>query len=151
MGYTHYWGSRRPLTDTQWSKITKDTRKLFAASPCKLAFEDGAKGPPLINTEMIRFNGVDDAGYETFILRKGINDEFCKTDRNAYDIVVCGILIVVAKHAPHTVEITSDGGMASFVADYAGPHDSEWDDALAFVTKVLGPGYTLPHLIQFRS
>lgn len=151
MGYTHYWGSRKSLTDKQWTKITKDVRKLFNASPCKLAYEDDSKAGPLISHELIRFNGVGNAGYETFMLHRGPNDEFCKTDRKAYDIVVCGILIVVAKYAPSIMEITSDGGMASFRADYPGPHDSEWDDALTFVTKTLGAGYALPHLIEFRS
>lgn len=152
MGYTHYWTVKRPFTTKQWAIICADTRALFEKSVIVLVGdEEDQQSEPIADSKQIRFNGAGDGMYETFLLSKGIDDAFCKTARMPYDLIVCAVLIVANKHAPKSITITSDGGMASFVDDYPGPHDSEWDAALAFVRQVLGADYKLPRFIECRK
>ncbi len=152
MGYTHYWSVAKHFSDKQWSAICADARKIIAAAPCKITFEMDDETAPTIDNEMIRFNGFGDAGYETFLLYRRPDDAFCKTAREAYDPVVCAVLISANKHAPKVIEVRSDGGVASFIenAGYEMP-DQEWVDALEFVTKTLGTGYALPRFIAGRK
>lgn len=153
MGYTHYW-TNKDISLKAWRAITNDVRKLIAASLVPLAREyDEPSTPPEVTDERIFLNGVGDDGYETFVLTRAadIDCPFCKTDRRPYDKIVCAILIVANHHAPKRITVESDGGMSSFVADYPGPHNEEWDVALAFVRQTLGAEYRLPPLIEFRS
>lgn len=150
MGYTHYWSVAKHFSDKQWSAICADARKIIAAAPCKITFEMDDETAPMIDNEMICFNGFGDAGYETFLLYRRPNDASCKTACNAYDPVVCAVLISAAKHAPKVIEVRSDGGVDGKIAGYETP-DQEWLDALEFVTKTLGAGYALPKLIAGRK
>lgn len=150
MGYTHYWSVAKHFSDKQWSAICADARKIVAAAPCRITYEDDNENPPTIDGDMIRFNGFGDAGYETFLLYRRPDNAFCKTARKAYDPVVCAVLISANKHAPDVSEVRSDGGVGNFIEGYDTP-DQAWVDALAFVTKVLGAGYVLPELIAGRK
>lgn len=151
MGYTHYWSIKRPIGARKWGLIGHDIMELIVASPVPVQFENDDPKPAYVGSDMIRFNGTGDGGYETFLLEPGrTNFEFCKTGRRPYDIMVCAALIVLQHHAGKSVEVSSDGGMDGTIADYAGPHDKEWDDALAFVQCVLGNIYEMPPLILHR-
>lgn len=152
MGYTHYWDVKRPIGKRAWDMICRDARQLFHATDIPLVgYEEEPASDPVVTRDMIRFNGVGDDEYESFVLVPDHDESpFCKTARKPYDLIVCAVLIVADHHAPFSIEVTSDGGMEGTVDDYAGPHDSEWDDALAFVHKVLGTQYKLPRLITHR-
>ena len=150
MGYTHYWFTLRDIAPETWAKITDDAKKLIKASKLKLTADDQAP-KPIVDEDHIWLNGKGDDEYESFILERKRDSAFCKTAKKPYDLVVCAILIVAEHHAIEVFECHSDGGMYGTVDDYAGPHDKEWDDALAFVNKTLNVNYALPFLITTRG
>jgi len=128
MGYTHYWTQQRHFTDEEWTKICARAYKVFKdaeADGVALSYEcDEPERAPLVDGEMIRFNGAgDEEGYETFILSKravpsfqaqtqGKVDvfNFCKTEHRPYDKAVVSILAIVKKIAPTACRVSSDGG-----------------------------------------
>jgi hypothetical protein len=161
MGYTHYWYTNlNGIPQKNWSAICEDVKKLLASLPARstsagayhsndpleLAFESDSDKPPKIGRSLIRFNGKDggkDLGHETFYFERHAKQEdyregnpelfaFCKTARKPYDLVVCGVLIVIGKHAGEYVRIDSDGGK------------DDWKPALEWVWAVLGDEYGLP-------
>ena len=138
MGYTHYWFSNVSFSDAQWASLCADARKIFKKAPCPIAYESDVKTAPMISYETIRFNGRDDAGYETFMLHREANDEFCKTAQKDYDPVVCAVLIAAHKHGPDVLRVTSDGWI------------DEWQSGLALATRALGGGYAVPPLVKPR-
>jgi hypothetical protein len=157
MGYTHYWRTHKDgIPPEQWKLICRDIKTLIQylpehstsagdyhlSDPLKIAYEDGSDKPPQITSKLIRFNGTggDDLGHETFYFERKPtpqdyqkNDEqifaFCKTARKPYDLVVCGALVVIIKHAAKWVTVSSDGD----------PED--WQPALEWVLATLGQAY----------
>ena len=144
MGYTSYWNT------TKWSK--KDKEGFVAALPAVqdiferykdiIQFECGDPKPAVANKKMIRFNGIDDDGHETFIIfnkkkqsEYGKGDfAFCKTARKPYDIVVCEVLLVLSAYMPG-LEVSSDGWT---VEKSTRVIDGEWEKALQNVEKHYG-------------
>lgn len=154
--YTHKDG----IPVSAWEKICADVRTLLAnlpahsdnaggyhsSDPLEIAWEhDEPNKAPEVSSAMIQFNGTDganDLGHETFHLErvpeqwdKSAKDEkeifaCCKTARKPYDLVVCGVLIVAAKHAGKYIRVSSDGDL------------EEWMPAFEWVTSLLGPEYT---------
>ncbi|WP_166256098.1 hypothetical protein [Marinobacter salicampi] len=77
----------------------------------------------------ICFDGVEDLGHETFLMTNLGPEEdralspcmwFCKTGRKPYDLLVCGLLILVNDIAPDLLAIRSDGKV------------DDWEPALQF-------------------
>ena len=161
MGYTHYWDTKLSgIPKTNCDAICEDAKKLLAnlpahagasysTDPLAIAWEDDSDKPPDISASLIRFNGKHggrDLGHETFYLERKPKLEdyqkgdpecfaFCKTARKPYDLVVCGVLLVVAKRASEYVRISSDGEKA------------DWLPAVEWVRSVLGSHYGLPRSI----
>lgn len=121
MGYTHYFNAK-PTID-----VFNDAKALIADSPVALGDAWGY-GSPMVNAAGIKLNGSadEDKDHESFILSAGGSDDFCKTARKPYDIVVAAILISVIVHNAGVV--ASDGNL----------DDSEWIDALNFYQSVCG-------------
>ena len=94
MGYTHYWSNKEVINSEKWRNICAFAHKTISESGIPLLFESDEPGTkPDINEAYIRFNGVDDDGHETFLLKREITDfDFCKTARKPYDQVVGLIL-----------------------------------------------------------
>ena len=139
MGYTHYWTVTAPISDDTWRTICRDARKLLKASTAKVQLEYDDPLPPLVNSEVIRFNGAGDGGYETFILdRRSSAFSFCKTGRAAYDDVVCAILAVATEHAP-MIQVSSDGM----------PED--WEDPVRRASTVLKRPVPIPASVRDRA
>lgn len=138
MGFTHYFDQERAVTETEWEAITKDVEALLAHLATTRELEivgvSGERGTtPEISSERIAFNGLEEDGFESFVLgREQGGFGFCKTGRRPYDLLVTAALIVAAHHAPGAYTVTSDG------------QDYEWSPALSFVRGVLGEGYDLP-------
>lgn len=157
MGYTHYWRTqKRGIPQKNWNAICEDVKKLLASlpahsmnaggshssDPLELSWEsDHPDKAPEVSKSLIRFNGNDGLGHETFFFERIPADEagndgtvfaFCKTARKPYDLVVCGVLLVAAKHAAQYVVISSDGDK------------DDWKPALEWVWSVLGREYGLP-------
>ena len=114
MGYTHYWTKSRKFTDAEWLDIMKGAANILSTAinsyGITLAYEyDKPIEKPLVSMELIRFNGVDDDGHETFYFDIDPNDfEFCKTNRKDYDAPVAAILMYV-KHRVPEFSWRSDG------------------------------------------
>jgi hypothetical protein len=110
MGYTHYYKTSIIPLET-WELIVHDIQKIIMTGDwmTKLRHEYGVDEPPTVNSDMICFNGLGDEGHETFLVNRLGCREFCKTARKPYDDVVTASLIVLSKHAPELVKVSSDG------------------------------------------
>lgn len=95
--------------------------------------------PPEVSPEIIRFNGWKDEGHETFMVTREKPDngpswdkddrsfDFCKTARKPYDIAVCLVLLVMKRHAPKSISVSSDGEW-----------DEEWTEARKVFKELFG-------------
>lgn len=127
MGYTHYW-KNGTIDEFTWESIRKDVEKLIKLCSVPVRFEYDVDEPAIVDDTMIRFNGVGYDGHETFLFKRtGLNQDFCKTARKPYDILVAATLAVIADKA-FQVEVNSDGE----------PDEEEWVAALAFASECLG-------------
>ena len=124
MGYTHYWEQARDFTDSEWSELTAVASRAVQICGVPLLFEYDQRRPPQIDGELIRFNGVDGDGHETFVLTRkkralkpyetepedkedAARFNFCKTAAKPYDTPVVAILIA-ASDSP-AISWSSDG------------------------------------------
>jgi hypothetical protein len=102
----------------------------------KVMFESDSTKPANVDGKMVRFNGVDEKGHETFLLSKTPSSfEFCKTARKPYDLAVCAVLMLASYYA-ESGEISSDGINAAWNIggnQYPDNLDSEWKDAWEFL------------------
>ncbi|KAH8755044.1 hypothetical protein F5883DRAFT_526574 [Diaporthe sp. PMI_573] len=90
---------------------------------CKLDtpdFEDG-----------IELNGRDEYGHETFHFPHNEGDNWCKTDRKPYDLIVCATLLRAKHLAPNAVKISSDGDW------------DDWSEAVATVNSLWPVGFSV--------
>jgi hypothetical protein len=113
MGYAHYFTQQRPFTQTEWDNIAGDTRVVFDfcnTEGITIWHDSDVDEPPEASDDCIWFNGPNDNGHETFCIHKdGGGFQFCKTARKPYDLAVCLVLLVIARHAPDAMCIGSDG------------------------------------------
>lgn len=118
MGYSHYFTRLQECPPIWWDAICEDFQKLRATAvllgqPLPIQYERYDPKPPEVTSRRIRFNGIDEEGYETFWLDRlemdGFN--FCKTNQRGYDIAVTALLCLVAYHAPGVWLIESDGSV----------------------------------------
>lgn len=133
MGYTHYFEQKAEVEPRRWHDVAARAKRIIDAAPCEIRREYDESEPPTVTADLIRFNGADDAGYETFYLeRSSVGFHFCKTDRRPYDAVVVAILLVLDKYAPGCHDIASDGRAAS------------WEAGKALAESALGERFDLP-------
>jgi hypothetical protein len=94
---------------------------------CKgiIQYEDNICKPPVADDAMIRFNGVDDDGHETFVLMRSdvpasyLENKnevfgFCKTARKPYDKYVTAVLLLAKLYLQDEIRISSDGDIADW-------------------------------------
>lgn len=124
MGYTHYFKGKKS-TDVKFKEFTDACQKLHDNLPeitdtaggyykdKKLQIGDGSgylnysmNYVPVFNTDLVCFNGVGDLAHETFVIKTG-TDDFCKTARKPYDLLVVACLI--AAHKILNYNFSSDG------------------------------------------
>jgi hypothetical protein len=142
MGYTNYYYQKKNLTQKQWEKVCLETFQILdycKGKKIELAFECDVPKPPEVSNDMIRFNGVNNEGHETFIFFKKKPEVqafqtdskeyfyFCKTARKPYDLAVCLVLLSLANHAPKSVTLGSDGDW-----------DVEWTEARRVYKELFG-------------
>lgn len=108
MGYTHYWDHDN-FTDSEWDQVKTLAPKIIAASDVPVQFECDDDAPYALDDEVLRFNGVDDDGHETFYFnRYGTDFRFCKTAMKPYDEIVVAMLIMMT-HIKPSFSWSSDG------------------------------------------
>lgn len=127
MGYTHYWELPAIDIDT-WREIQSGVKAVVAETSAKLNYEFNDPDPPLVDSDVIRFNGHGSAGHETFFVERGGlgGFNFCKTARKPYDEAVTAVLCIVGHHLTKAGELNKPYYINS---------DGYWDDWL--------PGRTL--------
>lgn len=113
----------------------EDVRKVLAKSPAKIQFEYDRPDPIVADDDMIRFNGVQENGHETFLLRRAPHDhfDFCKTNRKPYDTTVVACLLVAKRHFGNWVRLHSDGDWDENPKEYRGG----WVAGVKLCKKVL--------------
>lgn len=131
MGYTHYFSSKRTLTENEWAELMNAAVVIGQAAE-KMQVRYGGKdylvelanghgdaaSKPVIGEGVIEFNGVGpDLDHETFCIAQEPFSEFCKTARKPYDIVVVAILAYAA--AKYGFEVGSDGDVLDWGAGTA--------------------------------
>lgn len=135
MGYTHYW-TPKPLAAEEMNKAATAIKAIIGVSDVEVCGPDGY-GKPCLTAENISFNGAGsfDEDYETFFVDDSGAPQFCKTDRQPYDVVVTAVLTYLA--AEHGFEVGSDGNA------------SDWEAGGKLATLALGK--TFPNPLQEKT
>jgi len=134
MGYTHYWHQENgDVPSDLWEKFVSDCKKILALiqkSGVALCYEyDEPRSKVHCSKDMVRFNGPNELGHETFILSPNeIDFQFCKTAQKPYDLAVCSCLILALHHFGDYISVSSDGDPA------------DWTDAVRLVFQTFGYG-----------
>lgn len=138
MGYTHYFPQNKAPSTIEWNayknaiKIAFDEfHKNESTKHIRIATGNGeiliTNAKYLFDeNDNLRFNGYNDEAFETFKLYKGIHSSFnfCKTNRNHYDLFVNICLILAHLYLPNCIEITSNGN-----AD-------DWKNSIDFIIAI---------------
>ena len=135
MGLTHYWERPAQLAPAAFNRAVDDCRRLLPHLPIPLAGGDGT-GTPVCDSELLIFNGVGDASYETCAICRAEEDpgagrrilSFCKTEHRPYDLAVRAVLIVFQHHLGSQFKVSSDD------------HASAWEAAQNICQQHLGYG-----------
>lgn len=129
MGYTHYFHFTPSNGDEQkvrksFAKAARELMQIYKnLSPYSesaggyyndvpLIIRGGqGEGEPIINESEIWFNGDGEYAHETFGIYAGQEtDDFCKTARKPYDLLVCCAILALANNLPQKVfSFGSDG------------------------------------------
>jgi hypothetical protein len=133
MGYTHYFPQSKSFTNSQWDKTQEGTKKIFDYCKNKgivLKEESDVDDEPIVNDREIRFNGREDDGHETFLLKKDAKGfQFCKTARKPYDMAVGLVLLLAKANGKDVIEVQSDG---------LWDDDSEWVPIRSVYKEIFG-------------
>lgn len=126
----------------QWEKVCLEAFQILdycAKKKIDLVWEYDVTKPPAVTPDLIRFNGPQDDGHETFLVTrempeipdwssdKSASFDFCKTARKPYDLAVCLVLLSMSRHAPESVKVSSDGDW-----------DVEWTEARDVYSRMFG-------------
>lgn len=110
MGYTHYFETASHIKDEDWNDFCEICKKILQIADIPLAREFNLPlEPPVITDKLVRFNGIDEDGHETFYIERSYAGfGFCKTARKPYDKVVVTCLMA-GFHCGVFTEWSSDG------------------------------------------
>lgn len=118
MGYTHYWEQTRDLDPEEWKVFTDGVENLVTLvnrdGPVLVYEYDEPEKPPVVNKDMVRFNGNGDDGHETFLVTRVASPwAFCKTARKPYDSAVVACLCCLHSIGGH--DVSSDGDWEDWI------------------------------------
>lgn len=126
----------------QWERICLETFQILdycAKKKIDLVWECDVTKPPAVTPNLIRFNGLQDEGHETFMVTREMpkdpsydpdskeSFDFCKTARKPYDLAVCLVLLSMSRHAPKSFKVSSDGDW-----------DGDWTEARKAYKSLFG-------------
>ncbi len=112
MGYTHYWELKEGITPETFANWTEGVKAIVeCAIDAGIALGDGnGVDAPVIDENLVCFNGVGENGHETFGIALGDTEyDFCKTNQKPYDAVVTASLIYAKQIFGDDIKIKSDG------------------------------------------
>lgn len=135
MGYTHYWDMPDELMD---EKVLEDVKRVLNKYEGVIQAEFNESGQPIVNKDVIKFNGVGDEAHETFYLGPAVQSGFCKTDGKPYDKAVCETLLVLKAHYGDKFNLESDGFFVSKENLKEEKLKGSWDEAIKNVERELG-------------
>jgi hypothetical protein len=138
MGYTTYYnfkGVTQEQVRLGFDNARKTLTDILKRYEDMIQYEYDDNAPAEISRDGLRFNGIGEDGYETFVVANdGSGFNFCKTANKHYDIVVCECLLVLKCYIPH-MYLGSDGF-------YAVGEDLEmegyWEEAIRNVERIYG-------------
>ena len=133
--YIHYWyiKNERDIDDITWSKISKDSQKIFEyfkenKDLCLELGDWNGYSEPIVDNDKIIFNGGDDKRCDSFVIFAKCKDryhnvssisnyyfDFCNTARKPYDIVVQMILLIFKHHMQDDIFIHSDSSNTDWI------------------------------------
>lgn len=104
------------------------------------------EGKPIFNETEIWFNGdaSEHLDHETFSIHwfrpttSGKYNDFCKTARKPYDLLVCFALLTFAEIFPEAFEFSSDGDM----------EDTEWQQGVEYYETFTGKTAKIPQSLM---
>jgi hypothetical protein len=122
MGYTHHFGFKQPISPEQWEQVRKDIgeimRAAFVLPPGQRVFLVGpeGKGKTKVTSDdyEISFNGIGKDGRDSFNLYRTGTQDFCKTERKRYDLVVTAVLCYLDSTV-RGFSVSSDGHGPDFL------------------------------------
>lgn len=144
MGYSHNFKLNGELTDN----VLKDVKNVLSKYSY-LTYEFNDDSPYVVSSELIRFNGYGEAGYETFYIEPH-NKIFCKTGHADYDLAVCEVLLVLKHHYREDFELSSDGfwvNKVDFDKDLFNEEDN-WNTALENVRVEFGYEFNIEKVVS---
>ena len=111
MGYTHYIKSHRAFTAKEWSDFTSEVKELIKNSTVPLANGAGDAGSkPLVNADLVSFNGVGKDSHETaYVTREAEDFSFCKTAQKPYDEIVVEFYKLIRKYTKCILKSDGEG------------------------------------------
>jgi hypothetical protein len=121
MGYTHHWRFTEDIPKPTWNLIKADVVLLIEMYPgpgglCRSA-DHHVKLQPAVTGDQIWFNGAGLSGCEDFLLTRQFPSrkftQYCKTEHQPYDRMVCAVLAVIRDRYP-AIEIESNGNHADW-------------------------------------
>lgn len=133
MGYTHRWKLNGELSEA----VLKDIQLVVNKYRDLIQYEADDDRDPEVSPNMIRFNGIGNDSYETFLVEPHKQD-FCKTGRRPYDIAVCEVLLVLKHHFRDNFELESDGFWVTEGDFLKDKFDGTWNEALENVKRDFG-------------
>ncbi len=154
MGYTHYWRRPRNARPKEFESWAQDVTRLIDSGLYDFALCGGdGKGLPEVDHACVDFNGDAEMGQdcENFLVMRNVKPhphqeidsrghflDFCKTNREPYDLLVCAALIRLAVHFP-AWPIESDGSSA------------EWGPAIRLCERVFEEETFLPDGVPYHG
>lgn len=132
------------MDQKQWNGFIKDVKKVLKAGKGVIQYESDVKKAPVANKDIVRFNGIEEYGHETFLFSRISNLKewqypredgkifmFCKTARKYYDVYVVACLVLAKLHFGNDVVFSSDGNL------------DELQDGVKMVNELCGYNETL--------
>lgn len=125
MGYTHYWSLtvNDPGYQAVWPQLVADTARIIDAvrrAGITITGPHGTGLPILDPATAISFNGDHDTSQDADTFQLPVPEpggdqprwiaNFCKTNRQPYDLAVTATLLRAHLLAPHALALSSDGG-----------------------------------------
>lgn len=112
MGFTRYWNIKETASAEKFAAAMDDITEMLAEEDAcdTIRFECDIDEPWKVDKTIIRFNGIEEDGHETFCIEYGDTGfDFCKTARKPYDKYVYACLLILKRHLGGDIDISSDG------------------------------------------